>query len=94
MKSTALVFTLFLPYVALTAPLAGPTVDLGYSTYQGITQSGINKFLGMRFAAPPTGDLRWMAPAAPLSTSGTQDASQVISPFPKSMYPIQLLRRC
>ncbi|KAH8810854.1 Alpha/Beta hydrolase protein [Xylogone sp. PMI_703] len=75
MQFKALVLAVSLPLQALTAPLAGPTVNLGYSTYQGVTQNGINKFLGMRYAAPPTGNGRWRAPAAPLTTTGTQDAT-------------------
>ena len=41
------------------------TVDLGYSKYEGYSVSGVNQWLGMRFAAPPTGDLRWRAPQPP-----------------------------
>jgi acetylcholinesterase len=41
------------------------TVDLGYSQYQGYTAEGVNQWLGIRFAAPPTGDLRWRAPQPP-----------------------------
>jgi acetylcholinesterase len=59
--------------------LAAPTVNLGYSTYQGIGLPTVNEFLGMRYAAPPTGDARWRAPAAPTNTSGVQDALQVSS---------------
>ncbi|MCJ1373276.1 hypothetical protein MMC20_004504 [Loxospora ochrophaea] len=45
------------------------TVDLGYEVYQGISNAsnGLNSFLGMRYAAPPTGTLRWQAPQAPTS---------------------------
>ena len=41
------------------------TVDLGYSKYEGYTAEGVNQWLGMRFAAPPVGDLRWRAPQPP-----------------------------
>jgi acetylcholinesterase len=55
-----------------------PTVDLGYSQYQGKTlSSGVNQFLGMRFAAPPVGDLRFRAPAEPLKSTGLQNATAV-----------------
>jgi hypothetical protein len=57
-----------------TAVTAIPTVvDLGYSQYQGTTlSSGVNQYLSIRFAAPPLGDLRFRAPAAPLITNGIQ----------------------
>ncbi|TKA39073.1 hypothetical protein B0A54_09670 [Friedmanniomyces endolithicus] len=41
------------------------TVDLGYSKYEGYTAQNVNQWLGIRFAAPPTGDLRWRAPQPP-----------------------------
>lgn len=64
-----------------------PVVDLGYSQYQGVTlSSGVNQYLGMRFAAPPTGDLRFRAPVKPLSTVGVQNATNVclslVIPYP------------
>ncbi|KAK4555725.1 hypothetical protein LTR86_006945 [Recurvomyces mirabilis] len=40
-------------------------VDLGYSQYEGYSAQGVNQWLGMRFAAPPVGDLRWRAPQSP-----------------------------
>jgi carboxylesterase type B len=41
-----------------------PVVDLGYVKYEGFQNAtiGINYFRGLRFAQPPTGDLRWRAP--------------------------------
>jgi len=47
-----------------------PTVNLGYATYQGVAlDDGVNQFLGMRYAAPPTGNLRWRAPEDPVHES-------------------------
>ncbi|KAG9185806.1 hypothetical protein G6011_07137 [Alternaria panax] len=42
-------------------------VDLGYGVYQGSrnTSTGLNTWRGIRFAAPPTGSLRWQRPQAP-----------------------------
>lgn len=44
----------------------GSVVDLGYAKYQASTNGlGVDEFLGMRFAAPPLGDLRFRAPRDP-----------------------------
>jgi hypothetical protein len=57
---------------------ARPTVDLGYASYQGIYNetTNIQSFKGIRYAAPPLGDLRWKAPQPPTSLTGLQDASE------------------
>ncbi|KAL2069977.1 hypothetical protein VTL71DRAFT_14657 [Oculimacula yallundae] len=52
-------------------------VDLGYAKYAGaIHEPGVSKWLGMRYAAPPLGDLRFSAPQNPLNVSGIQNATQ------------------
>ncbi|KAJ7913325.1 alpha beta-hydrolase [Mycena leptocephala] len=66
--------------VLLTAPLARaqtPIVDLGYAQYQGAVNSANNvtHFLGIRYAAPPLGDLRFRAPQLPVNTTGVQLAT-------------------
>ncbi|VDC07730.1 unnamed protein product [Peniophora sp. CBMAI 1063] len=57
---------------------AGPTVDLGYATYAATNASltpGVTSFLGIRYAAPPTGELRFSAPQAPSTVStGVQES--------------------
>lgn len=54
------------------------TVDLGYATYQGVAlNNGISQWLGMRYAAPPIGDLRFAAPQDPPQNSTVQLASKV-----------------
>ncbi|KAL5407129.1 hypothetical protein PMIN03_007361 [Paraphaeosphaeria minitans] len=44
-------------------------VDLGYEVYEGVANSstGLNTFKGVRYAAAPTGTLRWQAPQSPVS---------------------------
>lgn len=55
-------------------------VDLGYTQYKGFrTPDGIDKWFGMRYAAPPLGDLRFRAPRDPLPAS-KEDAFQVSQP--------------
>ncbi|KAL8772926.1 MAG: hypothetical protein Q9209_001946 [Squamulea sp. 1 TL-2023] len=53
-----------------------PIVDLGYSQYQGFSSNGVNQWLGMRYAATPTGKLRFAAPAPPHKRMGVQVASK------------------
>ncbi|KAF7288358.1 Carboxylic ester hydrolase [Mycena chlorophos] len=57
---------------------AGPVVDLGAAgKYEGFIDEAhnVSTFLGIRYAAPPTGPLRWQAPTAPASTRGIQQAT-------------------
>lgn len=61
--------------LTITQPEKDAVINLGYATYVGTTTSaGINRFRGMRFAAPPVGDLRWRAPVAPPTSTATQSA--------------------
>ncbi|KAJ8594571.1 alpha/beta-hydrolase [Rhizopogon salebrosus TDB-379] len=52
-------------------------VDLGYARYRGSVDTATNttSFLGIRYAAPPVGKLRWAAPQHPQTTSGVQPAT-------------------
>lgn len=67
---------------ATATAAAAPThptidVDLGYTQYEGYKlPSGINQWLGMRYAAPPLGELRFKAPQDP-PKSAKQMAHQV-----------------
>ncbi|KAK3311253.1 Alpha/Beta hydrolase protein [Chaetomium strumarium] len=59
------------------------TVDLTYTTYEGLRLSnGVNAFLGMRYAAAPLGDLRWRAPVEPVRTgAGTVERATTYPPI-------------
>ena len=53
-------------------------VNLGYAKYQGTAlAAGVNQWLGIRFAAPPLGDLRFRAPQDPHCNETVQDAFEV-----------------
>ena len=55
-----------------------PQVDLGYAKYEGTALgTGVNQFLGMRYAAPPVGNRRFRAPENPLHEYGVQPAQAV-----------------
>jgi len=64
-----------------SSPAPQLTVSLGYATYSGIPffdtiSNTINThFLGVRYAASPTGSLRWAAPQPPRTTLGVQKAA-------------------
>lgn len=75
----------FLPRFGLLThdyqPGQDPQVNLGYATYVGTSlDGGINRFLGMRYAAAPVGDLRWRAPVAP-PTSTTPQSAKAFGPI-------------
>ncbi|GAB7365090.1 hypothetical protein MBLNU230_g6181t1 [Neophaeotheca triangularis] len=51
----------------------GLTVDLGYEIYEGYNDAGtgLDNWLGIRFAAPPTGRNRWQPPMTPATNRST-----------------------
>ena len=54
-----------------------PIVDLGYSLYQGTAlEAGVDQWLGIQYAAPPLGDLRWRAPQDPEVNQTLQQADE------------------
>ena len=70
--------------VALTlatskALAVSPVVKLSYSSYQGTALgNNITQWLGIRFAAPPLGDLRFSAPQDPLVVNGTVQMANAV----------------
>ncbi len=68
----------------LLAPAAAvaPVVDLGYSRYNGTAlPNNVSQWLGIRYAAAPVGDLRFMPPRDPPSVTQIQDATKVRQPL-------------
>ncbi|KAF8987035.1 Alpha/Beta hydrolase protein [Cyathus striatus] len=65
------------PSIAYAAPenVSIPVVKLDYGTFQGVGDGNLVKFLGMPFAAPPVGNLRFAAPQSPFKFSGVHQAS-------------------
>jgi carboxylesterase type B len=63
--------------LATLATANAPIVDLGYSQYQGSVDTATNttSFLGIRYAAPPLGNLRWATPQPPQTIPGIQQAT-------------------
>ena len=48
--------------LASFAAASGPQVKTASGTVEGKEDGAINKFLGIPYAAPPVGDLRWKPP--------------------------------
>ncbi|EIV92851.1 carboxylesterase/lipase family protein [Frankia sp. QA3] len=53
----------------------GDTVTVEQGQLRGTVGDGYRSFVGIPFAAPPTGDLRWKPPSEPASWSGTRSAT-------------------
>ncbi|EJT78180.1 para-nitrobenzyl esterase [Gaeumannomyces tritici R3-111a-1] len=57
-------------------------VDLGYTKVQGVAESGgATRWLGVRYAAPPVGALRFAAPIDPEPTNGTVEDGSNFRPI-------------
>ncbi|KAF5695464.1 cholinesterase precursor, partial [Fusarium denticulatum] len=54
-----------------------PAVEVSYSKYRGKDLgNGVTHWLGMRYAAPPLGDLRFMPPRDPVRSRQTKNANK------------------
>jgi para-nitrobenzyl esterase len=53
-----------------------PTVQTDKGAVRGYTEDGVARFLGIPFAAPPVGELRWRPPVPPKSWKKTLDATR------------------
>jgi para-nitrobenzyl esterase len=74
--------------LAATAAAArgATTVAVEQGTLQGTSRQSVVAFLGVPFAAPPLGDLRWRPPAKPVAWTGVRKAdhfgASCYQPFP------------
>ncbi|TDV42182.1 carboxylesterase/lipase family protein [Actinophytocola oryzae] len=71
--------------LALTATLTGPAahapvVPTTDGLVRGVTTGGQERFLGIPYAAPPVGSLRWQPPRSPARWQGVRDADELGSP--------------
>jgi para-nitrobenzyl esterase len=58
------------------AVASGPVVKIRQGQVQGTASEGVAMFLGIPYAAPPVGDLRWRPPAAAAGWTGVRDATK------------------
>src|SRR5579862_1827031 len=73
---------------AVSASTSGPVTGTANGAVRGLASGGTDEFLGIPYAAPPVGALRWQPPQPAASWSGVRDATtfaphcpQLASPF-------------
>jgi para-nitrobenzyl esterase len=62
--------------IATHAAGSAPTVKIDTGKLEGKTDGTITAFLGVPFAKPPVGDLRWKPPIAPVKWKGVRKATE------------------
>src|SRR5262245_52619343 len=55
---------------------AAPIVTTSDGAVRGVAVGNVTEFLGIPYAAPPTGNLRWRPPQPPAEWHGVRDATQ------------------
>ncbi len=65
----------------------GHTIQTKYGALRGQARDGVVSFLGVPYASPPTGALRFRAPAPPQPWEGVRDAFEYGPTPPKPDYP-------
>jgi para-nitrobenzyl esterase len=64
-----------------------PIVRTDDGAVRGMTAGTVNEFLGIPYAAPPTGHLRWRPPQPPAGWQGVRDATQFAPSCPQPPGP-------
>jgi para-nitrobenzyl esterase len=64
-----------------------PIVLTDHGLVEGVTTSIGNEFLGIPYAAPPVGNLRWKAPQSPAPWLSPRDASKFANHCPQTATP-------
>ncbi len=65
----------------------GPVVGTTNGAVRGLSNGAVDEFLGIPYAAPPVGALRWRAPQPAARWSGVRDATQFAPHCPQPASP-------
>ncbi|KAJ7791515.1 Alpha/Beta hydrolase protein [Mycena olivaceomarginata] len=76
---------------AVGAALAAPTVTLDSGTFTGTAGTNTHSFLGIPFAQPPVGDLRFRLPVAVSAYTGTHNATAFGPACPQQTIQLPIL---
>jgi para-nitrobenzyl esterase len=74
------------PAASATAA-AGPVTGTAGGPVRGLANGAVDEFLGIPYAAPPVGALRWQPPQPAASWSGVRDATRFAPHCPQSPSP-------
>ena len=70
--------------------VAGPVTGTANGPVRGLANGAVDEFLGIPYAAPPVGALRWQPPQPAASWSGVRDATQFAPHCPQLAGPFGL----
>nr|WP_241028320.1 carboxylesterase family protein [Streptomyces verrucosisporus] len=73
-----------------TAAASPPTVTVSQGRLEGVQRQGVAEFHGIRYAAPPTGPLRWRPPQPASPWSGTLRATTPGPRCPEIPQPVSV----
>ena len=69
------------------ASASGPVVGTANGAVRGLANGAVDEFLGIPYAAPPVGALRWRPPQPAASWPGVRDATQFAPHCPQPPSP-------
>src|ERR1700733_5012468 len=69
------------------AAAGGPIAGTANGAVRGLADGAVDEFLGIPYAAPPVGALRWQPPQPAASWSGVRDATQFAPHCPQLAGP-------
>ncbi|CAL9701234.1 unnamed protein product [Knipowitschia caucasica] len=83
-----LAVAVYLAYVSTTLPPGAARLSSPCGTYRGLHKDGAFSFKGLRYAAPPVGDLRWAPPVAAECNSNSEHDATRFRSVCAQVYPL------